>query len=63
MKKVEFKFSATLVIEGESFDKIKEKWFKMELFSQEAKDCGVEFADILEVQDPDTCEDLYYEIY
>ena len=39
MKKVEFKFSATLVIEGESFDKIKEKWFKMELFSQEAKDC------------------------
>lgn len=57
-KSVRIKFSADLVIEGESIEAVKSKWEAMPLWSKEAKDCDVEFSEVLLVEDAETYADL-----
>ena len=61
--KVRFKFSADLVVNGESLDQIREKWENLPLFSQEAQNCGVEFCETLLITDSETYEDLTDEMF
>lgn len=55
---VRFKFSADLVISGDSIAEIKEKWETMPLFSQDAEKCGVEYCETALIEDAETYEDL-----
>lgn len=58
---VRFKFSVDLYIEGKDMAEIKNKFESIPLFSQEAKECGAEFSELLLVEDGDTCKDLMVE--
>ena len=58
MVRVRVKFSADLVVEAETLEQAQEKWFSMPLFSEEAKDCGVEYSETLLVEDAETYEDI-----
>lgn len=58
MKKIRIKFSADLIIEAESIAEAREKWEGMNLFSQEANDCGVEFSETLLIEDAETYKDI-----
>jgi hypothetical protein len=58
MVRVRVKFSADLVVEGETIEQAQEKWLTMPLFSEEAKDCGVEYSETLLVEDAETYEDI-----
>jgi hypothetical protein len=58
MVRVRIKFSADLVVEAETLEQAQEKWFAMPLFSEEAKDCGVEYSETLLVEDAETYEDI-----
>jgi hypothetical protein len=55
---VRFKFSADLYIEGNDMNEIREKFQGMPLFSKEASDNGVEYNELLLVEDGDTYKDL-----
>jgi hypothetical protein len=54
---VRIKFNADLVITGETMAEVREKFEGMPLWSQEAKDCGVEFSEIELVEDAETYDD------
>ena len=54
---VRIKFDADLVITGDNMAEVREKFESMELWSQEAKDCGVEFSEIELVEDAETYDD------
>ena len=54
---VRIKFSADIYIEGETMQEVREKFESMELWSQEALDCGVEFSEIQLVEDAETYDD------
>jgi predicted RNA-binding Zn-ribbon protein involved in translation (DUF1610 family) len=56
--KVRIKFDADIVITGDNMAEVREKFEGMELWSQQAKDCHVEFSEIKLVEDADTYEDL-----
>jgi hypothetical protein len=58
MVRVRVKFSADLIVEGETIEQAQEKWLTMPLFSEEAKDCGVEYSETLLVEDAETYEDI-----
>lgn len=58
MVRVRIKFSADLVVEAETLEQAQEKWLSMPLFSEEAKDCGVEYSETLLVEDAETYEDI-----
>lgn len=58
MVRVRVKFSADLVVEGETIEQAQEKWLTMPLFSEEAKDCGVEYSETLLVEDAETYEEI-----
>lgn len=58
MKSVRVKFSADLIIDAESYEEARLKWEQLPLFSQEAKECGVEYCETLLVEDADTYEDV-----
>jgi hypothetical protein len=58
MVRVRVKFSADLIVEGETIEQAQEKWFTMPLFSEEAKDCGMEYSETLLVEDAETYEDI-----
>jgi hypothetical protein len=58
---VRIKFSADIYIEGESMQDVREKFESMELWSQEAKDCHVEFSEIQLIEDADTYKDLRHD--
>ena len=60
---VRFKFSADLVIDGESLDQIRQKWENLPLFSQEAQNCGIEFCETMLIEDSETYKDLSNEMY
>lgn len=60
---VRFKFSADLVISGDSIAEIKEKWESMPLFSQDAEKCGVEYCATELIEDAETYEDLVDSFY
>ena len=61
MVRVRIKFSADLVVEAETLEQAQEKWFAMPLFSEEAKDCGVEYSETLLVEDAETYEDINWD--
>ena len=54
---VRIKFNADIYIEGETMQEVREKFESMPLWSQEAKDCGVEFSEIQLVEDAETYDD------
>lgn len=58
MTRIRIKFSADLVVEGETIEQAQEKWLTMPLFSEEANDCGVEYSETLLVEDAETYEDI-----
>jgi len=58
MVRVRIKFSADLVVEAETIEQAQEKWYCMPLFSEEAKDCGVEYSETLLVEDAETYEEI-----
>ena len=58
MVRVRIKFSADLVVEGETIEQAQEKWLTMPLFSEEANDCGVEYSETLLVEDAETYEEI-----
>jgi len=58
MVKVRVKFSADLIIEADNIDDARIKWEGLPLFSEEAKDCGVEYSETLLVEDAETYEDI-----
>jgi hypothetical protein len=58
---VRIKFDADLIISGETMQEVRSKFESMQLFSQEAKDSGVEFSEIQLVEDSDTYDDLRHE--
>ena len=60
---VRIKFSADLVIEGDTLDEVRQKWEAMPLFSEDANECGVEFCETLLIEDADTYESLDNEFY
>jgi hypothetical protein len=57
-KSVRIKFSADLIIDADSLDEAREKWEGLPLWSEEAKECAVEFSEVLLVEDADTYEDI-----
>lgn len=61
MVRVRVKFSADLVVEAETLEQAQEKWLSMPLFSEEAKDCGVEYSETLLVEDAETYEDINWD--
>ena len=58
MVRVRVKFSADLVVEAETLEQAQEKWLTMPLFSEEAKECGVEYSETLLVEDAETYEEI-----
>ena len=58
---VRIKFDADLIISGETMQEVRSKFESMQLFSQDAKDSGVEFSEIQLVEDSDTYDDLRHE--
>jgi len=58
---VRIKFDADLIISGETMQEVRSKFENMQLFSQEAKDSGVEFSEIQLVEDSETYDDLRHE--
>jgi hypothetical protein len=58
MVRVRIKFSADLVVEAETLEQAQEKWLTMPLFSEEAKECGVEYSETLLVEDAETYEEI-----
>jgi len=59
--RVRFKFDADIVIEGDNMTEVRENWEQLPLFTQNAVDCGVEFGEIILIEDADTYEDLTHE--
>jgi len=55
---VRIKFDADIVITGDTMQEVREKFESMELWSQDAKDCNVEFSEIQLVEDANTYEDM-----
>jgi len=59
--RVRFKFDADIVIEGNNMTEVRENWEQLPLFTQNAVDCGVEFGEVILIEDADTYEDLSHE--
>ena len=58
---VRIKFDADLVITGDTMEEVRSKFENMPLWSDEAKECGVEFSEIQLVEDANTYNDLEHE--
>lgn len=58
---VRIKFDADIVVTGDTMQEVREKFESMELWSQEAKDCHVEFSEIQLVEDAETYDDLMHD--
>ena len=58
---VRIKFDADIVITGDTMQDVREKFEGMELWSQEAKDCPVEFSEIQLIEDAETYHDLRHD--
>lgn len=61
--RVRIKFSADIVIEGESMKEVREKFDGFPLFSADALDEGVEFCETMLIEDAETYKDLREEYY
>ena len=60
---VRIKFSADLVITGCDMEEVRRKFEGMQLFSDAAKDCSVEYGETLLVEDAYDCTDLWDEYH
>jgi predicted RNA-binding Zn-ribbon protein involved in translation (DUF1610 family) len=58
---VRIKFNADIVITGDTMEQVRSKFESMPLWSEDAKECGVEFSEIQLVEDANTYNDLEYE--
>ncbi len=58
MVKVRIKFSADLIVEADTLQEAKNKWEDMPLWSEDAKECGVEYSETLLIEDAETYDDL-----
>lgn len=56
--RVRIKFDADLVIEGKDMKEVRQNWESLPLFRKEAMECGLEFGEIILIEDADTYEDL-----
>lgn len=56
--KVRIVFSSEIVIDGENIDQVREKWEDLCIYSTEATECGVEFAEVIAVENAETNEDM-----
>ena len=56
--KVRIVFSSEIVIDGENIDQVREKWEDLSIFSKEATKSGVEFAEVVAVENAETNEDM-----
>lgn len=60
---VRIKFSADVVITSCDVQEARRKWESMPLWSEEMKNAGAEFSEVLLIEDADTCEDLKSDFY
>ena len=60
---IRIKFSADLIIKADTIEDARNKWEGMPLWSEEAKNCGVEFSEVLLIEDAETYEDLMSSFY
>lgn len=60
---VRIKFSADVVITACDVQEARRKWESMPLWSEEMRDAGAEFSEVLLIEDADTCEDLKSDFY
>jgi len=58
---VRIKFSADIVITGDTMQDVRENFEGMELWSDKAKSSMVEFSEILLVEDAETYDDLMHD--
>jgi len=58
MAKVRIKFSADLIVEADTLQEARNKWENMPLWSEDAKECGVEYSETLLIEDAETYDDL-----
>ena len=58
MAKVRIKFSADLIVEADTLQEARNKWENMPLWSEDAKECGVEYSEPLLIEDAETYDDL-----
>lgn len=55
---IRIKFSADIIVTGDTMQDVREKFETMPLWSDEAKGCSVEFGEILLVEDAETYNDM-----
>jgi len=58
MTKVRIKFSADLIVEADTLQEARNKWENMPLWSEDAKECDVEYSETLLIEDAETYDDL-----
>lgn len=58
MVQVRIKFSADLIIEADNINEARSKWEGLDLFSDKAKECGVDYCETLLIEDANTYNDL-----
>ena len=56
--RVRIKFTADLVIEGKDMKEGRQNWESLPLFTKEAMNCGLEFGEIILIEDAETYDDL-----
>ena len=56
--RVRIKFDADLVIEGKDMKEVCHNWESLPLFTKDAMKCGVEFGEIILIEDAETYDDL-----
>ena len=59
--KVRFKFDADIVIEGKDMKEVRNNWEAFPLFSADAVENGVEFGEVILIEDAETYDDLMTE--
>ena len=60
---VRIKFSADVVITACDVQEARRKWESMPMWSEEMKNAGAEFSEVLLIEDADTYEDLKSDFY
>lgn len=56
--KARITFRSEIIIEGKDISEIRDKWFKLNIYSNEAKELGMRFIETNSVEDAETFEDI-----
>ena len=56
--KARITFRSEIVIEGKDISEIRDKWFKLNIYSNEANALGMRFIETNSVEDAETFEDI-----